>query len=129
MKGKKCVGMEGVLEEGKEIMSEAEEPVLDAAMIGGAQKVEHYEIASYGTAAAHADKLGYEEAASLLRMTLSEEEEADQLLTQIAEDQSNEEAAGEDGAANEPVSEGQAARGNPSMAKSDGMPPLEPDEN
>ncbi len=95
VKGKKCVGMEGVLEEGKEIMSEAEEPVLDAALIGAAQKVEHYEIASYGTAAAHAEQLGYEEAISLLRATLSEEEEADQLLTQIAEDQAN--SAGDEG--------------------------------
>lgn len=128
VKGKKCVGMEGVLEEGKEILSETEEPVLDAAIIGAAQKVEHYEIASYGTAAAHAERLGYEEAASLLRTTLSEEEEADQLLTQIAEDQSNEEASGEDDSDDGEVKEGQTAMGKASMSKTDGMPALEEDE-
>lgn len=128
VKGKKCVGMEGVLEEGKEILSETEEPVLDAAIIGAAQKVEHYEIASYGTAAAHAERLGYEEAASLLRTTLSEEEEADQLLTQIAEDQSNEEASGEDDSDDVEVKEGQATMGKGSMSKTNGMPALEEDE-
>ncbi len=130
VKGKKCVGMEGVLEEGKEIMSEAEEPVLDAALIGAAQKVEHYEIASYGTAAAHAEQLGYEEAISLLRATLSEEEEADQLLTQIAEDQAN--SAGDegegstDGSKQEP---GRVAGRETSQNSGDRVPALEEDEN
>ncbi|MGQ0601864.1 MAG: YciE/YciF ferroxidase family protein, partial [Anaerolineales bacterium] len=108
-KGKKCVGMEGLLEEGKEIMSEAVEPVLDAALIGAAQKVEHYEIASYGTAIAHAEQLGYEEAASLLRVSLAEEEHADQLLTEIAESQANLQA---DDEADEPMGEKAAVMEN-----------------
>lgn len=126
VKGKKCVGMEGVLEEGKEVMSEAEEPVLDAALIGAAQKVEHYEIASYGTAAAHAEQLGYEEAISLLRATLSEEEEADQLLTQIAEDQANAEANDEEGSVGGSAQEPGRKTGQNS---SDRVPAMEEDEN
>lgn len=126
VKGKKCAGMEGLLEEGKEIMSEAEEPVMDAALIGAAQKVEHYEIASYGTAAAHAEQLGYEEAISLLRATLSEEEEADQLLTQIAEDQVNAEANGEEGQARGlRQRSGQGA----GQTHGNGMPAMDEDEN
>ena len=130
VKGKKCVGMEGVLEEGKEVMSEAEEPVLDAALIGAAQKVEHYEIASYGTAAAHAEQLGYQEAISLLRTTLSEEEEADQLLTQIAEDQSNAEANDEESTGDDERQEsgGKAGR-ETGLNANDRVPAMEEDEN
>lgn len=130
VKGKKCVGMEGVLEEGKEVMSEAEEPVLDAALIGAAQKVEHYEIASYGTAAAHAEQLGYQEAISLLRTTLSEEEEADQLLTQIAEDQSNAEANDEESTGDDEMQEsgGKAGR-ETGLNANDRVPAMEEDEN
>src|SRR5690349_21526222 len=72
--GKKCAGMEGLIEEGKEIMSEVEdEDALDAGLIGAAQKVEHYEIAAYGTARTHAEMLGYRRVAKLLQQTLNEE--------------------------------------------------------
>lgn len=64
-------------------------PALDAALIAAAQKVEHYEIASYGTLSAWADKMGYEEAADLLNATLDEEKVADEILTGIAETSSN----------------------------------------
>src|SRR5581483_6942959 len=80
-KGKKCMGMEGLIEEGKEIMEEDATPeVLDAALIGAAQRVEHYEIAGYGSARAHAERLGFDEAATLLQETLDEEAEADKKL-------------------------------------------------
>jgi ferritin-like metal-binding protein YciE len=85
-KGKKCVGMEGLIEEGKELLSaDTEDSVLEAGLIGAAQRVEHYEIAAYGTAAAHAKQLGHMEAAALLAQTLAEEKETDERLTQIAE--------------------------------------------
>lgn len=93
-KGKKCMGMQGLIEEGKEIMQEeAELHVMDAALIGAAQKVEHYEIAAYGTARTHAELLGHHDAAKLLQRTLDEEGDADKLLTQIAESIVNERAA------------------------------------
>lgn len=86
-RGKKCAGMEGILAEGKELLEEDfPEPVADAAMIGAAQRVEHYEIAAYGTARTHAQILGESDAAQLLEETLEEEKAADQKLTQIAED-------------------------------------------
>lgn len=91
--GKKCKGMEGLLEEGKELMEEDfEEDALDAGLIGAAQRVEHYEIAAYGTARTHADVLGYSKAAKLLQQTLDEEGAADKKLTQIAESIVNVEA-------------------------------------
>ena len=93
MSGKKCHGMEGLIEEGKEIMSEdLEEPALDAGLIGAAQKVEHYEIAAYGTARAHAEMLGYTKVARLLQQTLNEEGATDKKLTQLAETIINAEA-------------------------------------
>ena len=86
MTGKKCKGMEGLIEEGKEIMSEdLEEDALDAGLIGAAQKVEHYEIAAYGTARAHANRLGLNKVAKLLQQTLEEEGNTDKKLTQLAE--------------------------------------------
>jgi ferritin-like metal-binding protein YciE len=92
-RGKKCVGMEGLIEEGNELMQEDTEPdVLDAGLIAAAQKVEHYEIASYGTARAWAEKLGYNDAAQLLQETLDEESMANEKLTQIAESHVNMEA-------------------------------------
>jgi ferritin-like metal-binding protein YciE len=92
-RGKKCVGMEGLVEEGNEIMKEASDPdALDAGLIAAAQKVEHYEIAGYGTARAWARHLGYENAASLLDQTLEEESMANELLTRIAESHVNMEA-------------------------------------
>lgn len=96
---KKCHGIAGLIEEGKEEMEEdANQAVLDAALIGAAQKVEHYEIASYGTARTHAQLLGNDEVAALLEETLQEEKAADEKLTAIAEAAVNEAAAdGEDG--------------------------------
>lgn len=96
-RGKKCLGMEGLIEEGKELLKEDAEPeVLDAALIGAAQRVEHYEIAAYGTVRAFAEQLGHNDAADLLQQTLDEEGEADKLLTQIAESLVNQMAAEED---------------------------------
>jgi ferritin-like metal-binding protein YciE len=92
--GKKCKGMEGLIEEGKEIMSEdLEESALDAGLIGAAQKVEHYEIAAYGTARTHAQLLGYNKVAKLLQQTLDEESATDKKLTALAESVVNVEAA------------------------------------
>lgn len=91
-KGKKCKGMEGLIEEGREVMDEFEEDTLDAGMIGAAQKVEHYEIAAYGTARAHAELLGYAKAARLLQQTLDEEGRTDKKLSQLAENIVNVEA-------------------------------------
>jgi len=84
-KGKKCAGMEGLVKEGSEIMEEDfEGSVMDAALIGAAQRVEHYEIAAYGTARAFAETLGETEHISLLNATLEEEKETDQKLTELA---------------------------------------------
>jgi ferritin-like metal-binding protein YciE len=91
-KGKKCKGAEGLIEEGKEVMEEFEDETLDAGLIGAAQRVEHYEIAGYGTARTHAELLGYKKAARLLQQTLDEEERTDKKLTQIAESVVNVEA-------------------------------------
>jgi ferritin-like metal-binding protein YciE len=95
-KGKKCRGMEGLVEEGAEVMEEDfEDAVLDAALIGAAQRVEHYEIAGYGTVRALAEELGESDHASLLEETLEEEKETDEKLTQLAKQinaQANEES-------------------------------------
>lgn len=91
--GKKCMGMEGLIEEGKEILAEAENEPLEAGLIGAAQRVEHYEIAAYGTARAHARQLGYMKAAEILAETLEEEKEANRLLTELAENEINVQAA------------------------------------
>jgi ferritin-like metal-binding protein YciE len=85
-KAKTCAGMKGLIEEGEEVMGEdASETLMDAAIIGAAQRVEHYEMAAYGTARTFAERLGNSEAASLLEETLNEEKEADEKLTQISE--------------------------------------------
>jgi len=91
-KGKKCKGAEGLLEEGKEVMEEFEDNTLDAGLIGAGQRVEHYEIAGYGTARAHAQLLGHTKAARLLQQTLDEEVRADKKLSQLAESIVNVEA-------------------------------------
>ena len=84
-KGKKCEAMKGLLEEAKSMMEEAaDEDVADAAMIGSAQKVEHYEIAAYGTLRTYAELLGFDEQAELLQETLDEEKETDENLTELA---------------------------------------------
>lgn len=90
--GKKCKGMEGLLEEGKEVMSELDEENMDAGLIGAAQKVEHYEMAAYGTARTHAQTLGYDAVAKLLQETLDEEGATDKKLTALAESIANPEA-------------------------------------
>jgi len=78
--------MKGLIDEGEEVMGEdATEALKDAALIGAAQRVEHYEMAAYGTARTLAERLGNEEAAELLEETLNEEKEADEKLTEIAE--------------------------------------------
>jgi len=83
--GKKCKGMEGLLAEGQEIMGEDfEDDVMDAALISAAQRVEHYEIAAYGTVRTYAELLGEDSAAQLLEQTLEEEKETDQKLTDMA---------------------------------------------
>ena len=91
--GKKCHGMEGLLKEGEEVMAEPADPsVLDAAMIATAQRVEHYEIAAYGTLRTYANQLGLKEHARLLQKTLDEEGNTDKLLTRIAERRVNRDA-------------------------------------
>jgi ferritin-like metal-binding protein YciE len=86
-KGKKCKGMEGLIEEGSEVTEEGYEgAVLDAGLIGAAQRVEHYEIAAYGTARAFAEVLGESKHVSLLEATLSEEEATDQKLSQLSKE-------------------------------------------
>jgi ferritin-like metal-binding protein YciE len=90
---KECVAMQGLIKEAEEIIEEAENPfVCDAGIIAAAQKVEHYEIASYGTLRAFALALGFDDAAELLGETLEEEKEADDALTEIADDQINSDA-------------------------------------
>ena len=85
-KGKKCKGMEGLIAEGADVMEEDfEGNLMDAALIGAAQRVEHYEIAAYGTVRAFAKELGQTEQASLLTETLEEEKETDEKLTELAQ--------------------------------------------
>lgn len=92
-RGKKCEGMAGLIEEGKEVLEMDGEPsVKDAALIAAAQKVEHYEIASYGCLATYADMLGYDQAKKLLGQNLDEEEATDEKLTALAERQINQRA-------------------------------------
>jgi ferritin-like metal-binding protein YciE len=92
-RGKKCKGMEGLLEEGKEVMQEdMDNETRDAALIAAAQKVEHYEIAGYGTVRTYAQLLGEKDAVKLLQTTLDEEGQTDKKLTQLAESSINVEA-------------------------------------
>jgi ferritin-like metal-binding protein YciE len=93
-KGKKCLAMEGLINEAKEHMSEdMDDDVMDAALIGMAQKIEHYEIAGYGTARTYAKLLGHKDVQRLLQQTLDEEGKTDKLLTKLAESSINLEAA------------------------------------
>ena len=92
-KGEKCKGMVGIIDEGEDLMDEDAPPaVRDAALIAAAQRVEHYEIAAYGTCRTYARRLGYEDQARLLNETLQEEGEADKKLTTLAESYINEDA-------------------------------------
>jgi ferritin-like metal-binding protein YciE len=95
VRGKHCEGIAGILEEGQSIMSEPfDEAAMDACLIAAAQRVEHYEMAAYGTLIAWANAMGHEEAADLLKATLDEEKSANEKLTEIAEDGVNQQAAG-----------------------------------
>jgi ferritin-like metal-binding protein YciE len=94
LKKKKCAAMEGILEEASELLQEQKgKSSLDAAIIAAGQKVEHYEIASYGTVRAWAEQMGHTEAVELLQETLDEESAADEKLTAIAETLANAEAS------------------------------------
>ena len=92
-KGHTCEGMKGLIKEGQEMIKMKGEPeVIDAGLIAAAQRVEHYEIAGYGTVRTYAELLGDQEAVRLLERTLQEEEETDERLTEIAESHINQEA-------------------------------------
>ena len=92
-KGHTCEGMKGLIKEGEEMIKMKGEPsVLDAGLIAAAQRVEHYEIAGYGTVRTYAELLGRDEHVALLERTLQEEEETDERLTELAESHVNEEA-------------------------------------
>ena len=108
VRGKHCDGMEGILEEGKAIMEEDfDDTTMDACLIAGAQRVEHYEMAAYGTLVAWARVLGQTEAADLLQQTLDEEKSADEKLSALAE-----------GGINEPAADG----AGPELATGEGEP-------
>lgn len=92
-KAEKCEGMSGIIKEGESVISKGGEPeVMDAELIAAAQKVEHYEIAAYGTICEWAEQLGFDEAHDLLGQTLAEEKETDKKLSMIARKQVNVEA-------------------------------------
>ena len=91
--GKKCAAIEGIIEEGKEIMDEYKgSPALDSGLLAAAQAVEHYEISRYGTLRTWAEELGHQDAVRLLQATLDEEEATDEALTELAEAAVNQEA-------------------------------------
>ena len=118
-KGKRCLGMEGIIAEGAELMEEdGEESVLDAGLISAAQRVEHYEITAYGTLMAWAKQLGYEEALELLGENEREEKEADEKLSEIAEGIINQQAA----SGEEEEEEERPARGRAPARKSPARP-------
>jgi ferritin-like metal-binding protein YciE len=102
-KGEKCKGMEGVLKEGSDLVKDVDnDDVRDAAIIAAAQRVEHYEMAGYGTARTYATLLGFDDAASALEETLAEEKEADDKLSSLAEELNVEALnSGSEGAENE----------------------------
>lgn len=113
--GKKCIGMEGLVKEGAETMQEEYEgAVMDAALIGAAQRVEHYEIAGYGTVRTFAELLGESEHVSLLEQTLEEEKETDKKLTQLAEQINSEaeESTGKEGESRPKSQQGMGKRGS-----------------
>jgi len=118
-KGKKCKAMEGLVEEAKELMSEdAAEEVLDAGLIAAAQRVEHYEIAVYGTLRTYAEQLGFDEDAELLQETLDEEKETDKKLSELAVDCVNVEAEEDESEGGGEEQEAPAKRGGNSRSMS-----------
>jgi ferritin-like metal-binding protein YciE len=116
-KGKKCKGMEGLVKEGSETLDEdMQEDTKDAGIIAAAQRVEHYEIAVYGTVRTWADLLGRDDDAGLLEQTLEEEKETDQKLTQLAENinvQAEEEVGADSGSRAEPGARRSTTRRKP----------------
>jgi ferritin-like metal-binding protein YciE len=93
LRGKKCPGIEGIIEEGQEVMKEFKgSPAIDAGLLAGAQAVEHYEISRYGTLKSWAEELGMREAVRLLDQTLTEEKKTDATLTKLAESLVNQQA-------------------------------------
>ena len=119
-RAKKCEAMEGLIKEGEGIMEETEEGVVrDAGIIAAGQKVEHYEIATYGTLCAFAKILGEDEVAELLQQSLAEEKDADSTLTQVAETSVNIDAAAKDEDSDEEEEENaaQTAKSKRAMAK------------
>lgn len=118
--GKKCMGMEGLVKEGSETMKEDyEDAVKDAAIIGAAQRVEHYEMAGYGTVKAFAELLGEDEHVSLLEQTLEEEKAADQKLSHLAEEINQEAIGGEEAGEDEEGEEvGEAVASKPARGNS-----------
>jgi ferritin-like metal-binding protein YciE len=111
-KGRKCAGMEGLVQEGDEVAKEeSSSAALDAGLIAAAQRVEHYEIAGYGTVHAFAELLGEEDAASLLQQTLDEEKETNQKLSELSQDiNAQAMASGESEAAQQEEEEGAPTR-------------------
>jgi len=92
-KGETCEGMKGLLKEGSKMMKMSGDPsVIDAGLIAAAQRVEHYEMAGYGTVRTYAEMLGKDDHVTLLERTLQEEEQADEMLTELAESHINQEA-------------------------------------
>ncbi len=118
VRGKKCDGLMGIIEEGKSAMEELEGSVLDAALIAGAQRAEHYEIAAYGTLAYFAELLGNDRAKDLLGQTLDEEKAADEKLTTIAKSSVNRDALMGAGTENEEEMPRAARRGARRMVAS-----------
>lgn len=107
--GETCEAMEGLVEEGEELIDELDEgPVLDAALVAAAQKVEHYEMAAYGTLCAMLKAMGEKKCADLMAQTLKEEKDTDELLTELAESEVNPAAMGKK-AANDPKGSSRAA--------------------
>jgi len=116
--GKKCQGMDGLIKEGAEtIQEDYEDAVKDAAIIGAAQRVEHYEIAGYGTVREIAKLLGEDEHVSLLEQTLHEEKETDQKLTQLAEEINSQAGEGEEEAGESVADESKRSRSRSSSKR------------
>ncbi len=121
-KSKTCDGMAGIIEEGKHLMEEDfDEATMDACLIAAAQKVEHYEIGSYGTVIAWAEAMGHDEAVRLLKITLGEEEATDEKLSSLATGGINDQAAsiahGEEEEEEAAASRGSSSRGRQSNSR------------
>jgi ferritin-like metal-binding protein YciE len=119
-RGKKCIGMEGLIKEGQELIKEKPEPdVLDAGLIAAAQHVEHYEMAGYGCVRTWARQMGEERHAELLQETLDEEEQTDKLLTDLAESEINIDA--EESDEEQPATRARTKQGSRRAASKNGV--------